>query len=76
MFWFGFLHFQDFFLSANVNLVAGKNTIQMTVNNNDTLNGTIASTAPVVDCIKVFSSSNLTWPTAKLSQMNKAGTEK
>ena len=71
-----FIHFQDYFLSANVNLVAGKNTIQMTVNNNDTLNGTIASTAPVVDCIKVFSSSNLTWPNAKLSQMNKAGTEK
>lgn len=70
-----FIHFQDFLLSANVSLVAGKNTIQMTVNNTDTLNGTIASTAPVVDAIKVFSSSNLTWPNAKLSQMNKAGTE-
>ena len=70
-----FIHFQDFLLSANVSLVAGKNTIQMTVNNTDTLNATIASTAPVVDAIKVFSSSNLTWPNAKLSQMNKAGTE-
>ena len=67
-----FITFQDYFLSATVNLVAGKNTIQMTVNNTDTINGTIASTAPVVDCIKVFSSSNITWPNAKLAQMNNA----
>ena len=67
-----FITFQDFFLSATVSLKAGKNTIQMTVNNTDTLNGTIASTAPVVDCIKIFSSSEITWPGAKLSQMDKS----
>jgi len=67
-----FITFQDFFLSATVSLNAGKNTIQMTVDNKDTINGTIASTAPVVDCIKVFSSSQITWPSAKLSQMDKS----
>lgn len=71
-----FIRFQDYLLSATVNLKAGKNVIKMTVNNTDTLNGTIASTAPVVDCIKVFSSSNITWQKAKLSQMDKAGTDK
>ena len=47
----------------------------MTVDNKDTINGTIASTAPVVDCIKVFSSSQITWPNAKLSQTDKSGAQ-
>ena len=70
-----FITFQDYFLAANVSLKAGKNTIQMIVDNKDTINGTIASTAPVVDCIKVFSSSTITWPGAKLAQMNNAAAE-
>ena len=70
-----FITFQDFFLGATVSLKAGKNTIQMTVDNKDTINGTIASTAPVVDCIKVFSSSQITWPTAKISQTDKSGAQ-
>lgn len=65
-----FIKFQDYFLSASVSLQAGENTIEMTVDNTNTLNGTIASTAPVVDCIKVISSSTITWNEAKLSQMD------
>ena len=65
-----FLPFQDYMLSATVSLKAGKNTIQMVVNNHDTLNGTISSTGPVVDAIKLYSSSNITWPNAKISQMD------
>ena len=65
-----FIDFQDFYV-GNVNLVAGKNTIELLVDNNDSLNGTITSSAPVIDCIKLYSSSTLTWPTAKLSQMDK-----
>ena len=65
-----FLPFQDYMVSANVSLKAGKNTIQMVVNNLDTLNGTIKSTGPVVDAIKLYSSSNITWPKAKISQMD------
>ena len=59
-----FIPFQDYFLSASVSLVAGKNTIQMKVANKVSVNGTIASSAPVVDCIKLYSSSTLTWPNA------------
>ena len=70
-----FITFQDFFLSATVSLNAGKNTIQMKVDNKDTINGTIASTAPVVDCIKVYSSSQITWPGAKISQTDKSSAQ-
>ncbi len=65
-----FIPFQDFFVSATVSLVAGKNTIQMKVDNTVTLNGTIASSAPVVDCIKLYSESTITWPGAMPSNLN------
>lgn len=55
------LSFQDYFISGSISLKAGKNIIEMTVDNMDTLNGTIASSAPCVDSIKVFSTSELTW---------------
>lgn len=64
-----YLTFQDYFLSASVSLKAGTNTIQMKVDNNDTLNGTIASSAPCVDSIKLYSSSNLTWPEARVTNL-------
>ena len=65
-----FIPFQDYFVSATVSLVAGKNTIQMKVDNTVTLNGTIASSAPVVDCIKLYSDSTITWPGAMPSNLN------
>ena len=65
-----FIPFQDYFLSASVNLVAGKNTIQMKVDNTVSVNGTIASSAPVVDCIKLYSTSHITWPDACPDNLN------
>ena len=65
-----FLTYQDYYVSATVSLKAGANKIQMIVDNEVTLNGTIASSAPCVDCIKLLSSSNITWPKAKISQMD------
>ena len=61
--------FQDYFLSATVNLKAGENIIQMKVNNSVKLNGTVASTAPCVDCIKLLSTSTLSWPNPKLANL-------
>ena len=69
-----FIDFQDFYV-GNISLQAGKNTIELIVDNQDSLNGTITSSAPVIDCIKLYSSSNITWPTAKIAQMNKAGVD-
>ena len=65
-----FIPFQDYFVSASVSLNAGKNIIQMKVDNLVTLNGTIASSAPVVDCIKLYSESTITWPGAMPSNLN------
>lgn len=62
--------FQDYFVSASVSLQKGTNIIQMKVDNTVTLNGTIASTAPVVDCIKLYSDSTITWPGAMPSNLN------
>jgi hypothetical protein len=56
-------------ISASINLLAGENTIQMVVNNNKTLNGTIAASAPVIDSIKLYSDSTITWPTAKYTNL-------
>ncbi len=64
-----FLSFQDYFLSASVSLKAGKNVIQMKVDNMDTLNGTIASSAPCVDSIKLYSTSELTWDAAEYDNL-------
>ena len=61
---YDYIPFQDYFVSATLSLQAGKNTIQMKVDNTVTLNGTVASSAPIVDCIKLFSSSTITWPGA------------
>ena len=68
-----FIPFQDYLVSATVSLNAGKNIIQMVVDNNITLNGTISSTAPVVDCIKLYSTSTITWPNAKTPDENLNG---
>ena len=65
-----YVTFQDYFVSASVSLKAGKNTIQMLVDNLETLNGTITSSAPCVDCIKLYSSSNITWPKAKIANLD------
>ncbi|MCQ2797521.1 MAG: hypothetical protein MJ241_03570 [Bacilli bacterium] len=66
-----FLSFQDYFLSASVSLHAGRNVIQMKVDNMDTLNGTIASSAPCVDSIKLFSSEEIMWNTAVLENLER-----
>ena len=67
----GFLTFQDYFMAANLDLVAGDNKIEMVVNNDINLFSTIAATAPCVDAIKLLSTSNLTWPDAKLSNFER-----
>lgn len=66
-----FINFQDYMVSANVSLKAGKNVIQMLVDNHVSLDGTIASTAPCVDCIKLYSPSTITWADAQIDNLSK-----
>lgn len=53
--------FQDFLVSANVHLVEGENVITMTVNNGKKMAGAIGCTAPLIDCIKIETTAELTW---------------
>lgn len=53
--------FQDYLASTAVSLNAGSNTIQMKVNNNIRVTSAIKSAAPCIDCIKLYSSSALTF---------------
>ena len=64
-----FLPFTDFLMSATLSLKEGKNVIQMKVDNNIKIFSTAAATAPMVDCIKLYSSSTLTWPGECLDNM-------
>lgn len=66
-----FTTFQDYYVSASVSLKAGENTIQTVVNNDINLFSTIAAAAPCVDSIKVYSTSTLTWPDAKLATLER-----
>ena len=59
-----YLPFQDYVLGVNISLEAGPNTIQMKVDNNTKLSDSVGTTAPVVDCIKLCSTSTITWPNA------------
>ena len=67
----GFLTFQDYYMAANLDLKEGDNTIEMVVNNDINLFSTIAAAAPCIDAIKLLSTSNLTWPEAKLSNFER-----
>ena len=61
--------FQDYLASTSVSLQAGKNTIQMKVNNNITVTSAIKAAAPCIDCIKLYSSSALTFTNETLSNI-------
>ena len=53
--------FADFTIAINVTLVEGTNTITLTPTNTDSQGGTMAATAPLLDCMKITTSANLTW---------------
>ncbi len=64
------LTFQDYYIGS-ISLDAGTNVIEMTVDNEDTLNGTIASSAPCVDAIKLYSNSTLSWDKADYENLER-----
>ena len=62
--------FQDYMLSATASLKAGKNVIQMKVNNKIDVTSAIHAAAPCIDCIKIYSTSTITWPGALISNID------
>ena len=65
----GYKTFDDYPLTASVNLVAGKNTVEMITDNEDLLYGTAQSTAPMIDCLTFETAQTLSWANAKGSQV-------
>ena len=53
--------FQDFYVTTPVSLVEGENIITLTVNNSKKMVGAIGCTAPLIDCIKVETTAELSW---------------
>lgn len=53
--------FADYLIATNVSLREGQNTISLVTANSDVMMGTMAATAPVVDCLKITTSATLTW---------------
>ena len=65
------MDFQDYYVKTTVSLKAGTNKIELVVNNNVILYGTIPSTAPCIDCLKLYTSSNITFDNALLDNLIK-----
>lgn len=53
--------FEDYLISASVSLKQGVNTVKLITSNSEPMEGTMYATAPMVDCIKIASSSALFW---------------
>ena len=51
--------FEDFVVGTNCALKEGTNTITLTTTNSRAMAGTMYSTAPIIDCVKVVTSANI-----------------
>lgn len=63
--------FQDYLVSTAVNLQQGTNTIEIEVANDVCIFGTLAATAPMIDCLKIYAPSAITCTNAKMDNLNK-----
>ncbi|MBQ1879991.1 MAG: hypothetical protein II158_06505, partial [Bacilli bacterium] len=63
------LPFKDYVLSLNVSLKAGVNKFEFITDNNILMKGTAYGLAPMIDCLKFYSEGDLSWPSAKPSQI-------
>ena len=61
--------FEDFTLAANVSVKAGENKLEFITDNQKLLFGTAQATAPMIDCLKIKSDTELTWSEADTNQL-------
>ena len=57
----GWPAFEDYTIAVNLSLKEGENVVRMMTANSHGMGGTMAGTAPVIDCIKITTSANLSW---------------
>lgn len=53
--------FRDYTITTTLSLKEGENVIQLKTTNETAMGGTMSATAPLVDCIKIYTSAVLTW---------------
>lgn len=53
--------FRDYTITTSLSLKAGENVIQLKTNNDEPMGGTMSATAPLVDCMKIYTTAVLTW---------------
>lgn len=57
----GWRPFSDFVLTTSLNLKKGDNKLDFISSNANGMGGTMAATAPVIDCLKIDTSAELSW---------------
>ena len=65
----GYKAFEDYTLAVNVNVQAGANKLEFITDNQVLLYGTAQATAPMLDCLKIKSDTELTWSEANPDQV-------
>lgn len=61
--------FDDFTLAVNVEVKAGENKLEFITDNDVLLQGTAQATAPMIDCLKIKTDTDLTWAEANPNQL-------
>ena len=62
--------FQDYLVSTAVNLQQGTNTIEIEVANDVCIFGTLAATAPMIDCLKIYAPGPITCTNACMDNLS------
>lgn len=67
--------FEDYNVTASLKLRQGRNTIRLVTDNNRAFYGTMAAAAPMVDCIKIYTSEDVTlgWAAGERYDVNIEG---
>lgn len=53
--------FRDYTITTSLSLKEGENIVQLKTSNDNAMGGTMSATAPLVDCIKIYTTATLTW---------------
>ena len=61
--------FEDYTLAVNVEVKAGENKFEFITDNDTILQGTAQATAPMIDCLKIKTDTDLTWAEADPEQV-------
>lgn len=65
--------FTNHLISTSVSLNAGENVIQFVVNNEKSMGGTMSATAPMFDCMYIYTNTEIDWTEGKCYSDNIKG---